>query len=68
MNKKESAIDALLLFRHLWCMDEEAMEECDEPCFRCDYCPMCLDDGKCGARMLITRYGSKDQKKGNRVM
>lgn len=68
MNKKELAIDALLLFRQLLCEDEEVMDENDEPCFRCDKCPMSLKDGKCAARILIVRQGSEDQLSRNHVM
>ena len=68
MNKKEAAIDALILFRQLWCVNKKATKKNDEPCFRCSECPMSLDNGKCTAKMLIGRHGTEDQKNRMNVM
>lgn len=62
MNEKQAAIDALILFRQLWCVDREATEKCDEPIFRCSDCPMSPDGARCDARMLILKHGTEDQK------
>lgn len=68
MNKKQAAIDALILFRQLWCVDKKATKKNGEPCFRCSECTMSGVDGKCALKMLINQHGTEDQKNRMNVM
>lgn len=68
MNKKQSAIDALILFQQLWCVDREATKMTNELCFRCSDCPMEDKDGYCAAKLLATKHGTEEQKNRMNVM
>ena len=68
MDEKQAAIDALILFRQLWCVDREATKMTNELCSRCSDCPMGLDNGKCALKLLIGRHGTEDQKNRMDVM
>ena len=68
MNRKQAAIEALILFRQLWCVDKKATRKNDEPCFRCSVCPMADENGKCAAKKLAIKHGTEDQKNRMEVM
>ena len=62
MDEKQAAIDALILFRQLWCVEREATKMTNELCFRCSDCPMEDENGYCAAKLLAIKHGTKDQK------
>lgn len=63
MDKKNAAIEALILFRHLFCVDEEKTDAEGELCFRCSDCPMEDEDGKCAAKILAREHGTEEQRR-----
>ena len=68
MNRKQAAIEALILFFQLWCVDKKATKKNDDLTFRCKDCPMSPDGARCDARMLVLKHGTEDQKNRMKAM